>query len=195
MAVEGRWLGLTGVLLSAAEWGTAMAGFAPHRRALVSVVLAMILAAFAGLPMSAYALGTWTSQTSGSVANGFLGITFFDATHGWAVGGNGTIRYTTDGGAHWNTPTSPAASALSSVAFPDAMHGWAVGNSGTILATTDGGAHWAAQNSNTTNWLMSVAFTDASHGWAVGNGGTMVRTINGGATGRRRHSPVWRLPR
>jgi len=40
---------------------------------------------------------TWSAQSSGSTA-GLSGVTFVDATHGWAVGTGGVILATTTGG-------------------------------------------------------------------------------------------------
>ena len=110
------------------------------------------------------------------------GVAFTDATHGWAVGEDGTILATTDGGATWSAQSSGTSESLYDVAFTDATHGWAVGEGGTILATSDGGATWSAQSSGSSTWLHGVAFSDATHGWAVGEGGTILAT-----TQRRRH--------
>ena len=70
-------------------------------------------------------------------------VYFSDAQRGWAVGGNGTIVVTTDGGATWSAQTSGTSDGLNSVYFSDAQRGWAVGSTGTIVATTDGGATWS----------------------------------------------------
>ena len=123
------------------------------------------------------------TQTSGT-SNVLYGVAFAsDGRHGWAVGRNGTILATTDGGAQWATQTSGTSNALGGVAFAsDGRHGWAVGRNGTILATTDGGAQWATQTSGTSNDLGGVAFaSDGRHGWAVGDNGTILATTDGGA--------------
>ena len=105
-----------------------------------------------------------------------------DGRHAWAVGLNGTILATADGGASWGPQTSHTTEDLHSVAFVDAQRGWAVGWNGTVLATVDGGASWAPQTSNTTDWLNSVMFVDAQRGWAVGDSGTILATADGGAS-------------
>ncbi len=107
-----------------------------------------------------------------------------DGRHVWAVGDNGTILATAEGGASWVPQTSESTELLVSVAFVDAQHGWAVGGSGTILATADGGASWEPQTSNTTELLGSAAFVDAQSGWAVGDNGTILATSDGGANWR-----------
>ena len=105
-----------------------------------------------------------------------------DGRHAWAVGSNGTILATADGGASWGPQTSNTTEDLYSVAFVDAQRGWAVGRRGMILATADGGASWAPQTSNTTKSLNSVAFVDQQRGWAVGRRGTILATADGGAS-------------
>src|SRR5438067_1461545 len=63
-----------------------------------------------------------------------------DGQHGWAVGQNGTILATADGGKSWQTQASNAGADLASIAIlADGQRGWAVGQAGTILATADGG--------------------------------------------------------
>ena len=126
--------------------------------------------------------GGWLWQNALPEGNTTRSTRFVDATHGWAVGDNGTILVTSNGGATWTGQASGTANLLWSVTFTDASHGWAVGANGTILATSNGGATWTAQSSGTAQTLLGVAFTDASHGWAVGNAGTILATVNGGAT-------------
>ena len=111
-----------------------------------------------------------------------------DGRHAWAVGSNGTILATADGGASWAPRTSNITEDLGSVGFVDAQHGWAVGLNGTILATADGGASWGPQTFNTTEDLYSVAFVDAQRGWAVGLNGTILATADGGASWQRQTS-------
>jgi photosystem II stability/assembly factor-like uncharacterized protein len=67
----------------------------------------------------------WNTQWE-STDNLLYGVSFVDASHGWAVGWSGIVLATTDGGAHWNAQSSGVGS-LASVSFTDASHGWAVG--------------------------------------------------------------------
>ena len=77
-----------------------------------------------------------------------MGISFPDASHGWAVGDAGTILATSDGGATWVAQDSGVTGGFASVSFPDASHGWAVGDGGYgfIVTTSDGGATWTGQS-------------------------------------------------
>jgi hypothetical protein len=112
---------------------------------------------------------TWSAQASGSGADLF-GVTFADATHGWAVGWDafssnpqhGVILATSDGGANWHTQVAGRDEWLYDVAFTDAVHGWAVGynvvtSTSSILATTDGGGHWTLQKTGIKEALLGVS--------------------------------------
>ncbi len=127
---------------------------------------------------------TWSARATNTTVN-LRGVSFINASAGWAVGPAGAILATTDGGATWNPQTATvdlSAIDLHGVAFSDASHGWAVGTAGTIIATIDGGATWNPQTSNVTVDLNGVAFKNASNGWAVGAGGTILTTSDGGTT-------------
>jgi hypothetical protein len=62
-----------------------------------------------------------------------MGVHFTAVNYGWAVGNNGSICKTTDGGANWTNQTSGTTNTLNGVCFVDNSFGWAVGNNGTIL--------------------------------------------------------------
>ena len=108
-------------------------------------------------------------------------ITLVSPQAGWAVGYNGTILHTTDGGTSWQPQTSGTTTALNSVAFVSPQAGWAVGYYGTILHTADGGTSWQPQTSGTQQILYSVAFVSPQAGWAV-SWGTILHTSDGGTS-------------
>jgi len=101
-------------------------------------------------------ISTSTTQT-------LLGVSFPDPMHGFAVGAEGTILASADGGATWSRqesgiehiaptkdPGAPAGTPtlvennLVGVSFGDARHGHAVGDD-HVLATIDGGQTWQSQ--------------------------------------------------
>lgn len=126
----------------------------------------------------------WTSQSSG-VLETLNDVFFIDSQTGWAVGNNGTILNTTNGGETWATQSSSATQGIRAVFFIDANTGWAVGGSTirTMIKTTDGGATWLdlPTNSITSNQMFDVAFFDANIGWVV-TFDSIFRTIDGGNT-------------
>ena len=61
-------------------------------------------------------------------------IQFPDPRNGWLAGDYGELRYTNDGGEHWQLLNSGTGAALQGLCFVDAQHGWIVGDYGTILS-------------------------------------------------------------
>lgn len=109
-------------------------------------------------------------------------VFFLDANRGWAVGDDGAILASSDGGASWQAQRSSVSNRINSVQFIDAQRGWVVGDDGAVLATSDGGTSWQPQRSDPTGLLNSVQFIDAQRGWAVGGNGAVLATSNGGAS-------------
>src|SRR5262249_22138387 len=124
---------------------------------------------------------TWTAQTSGTTV-GLNEVSFVDAETGTAVGFQGIILRTTDGGETWTLRTSTTPNDLYGVSFVDANIGIAVGHAGTMRRTLDGGATWTQQNSPTSNPLRAVLLVDVNTGTAVGFSGTILRTTDSGDT-------------
>jgi len=105
-----------------------------------------------------------------------------DGQHLWAVGFEGTILESVDGGEHWSPRASGTQSGLDSVyGSSDGQHLWAVGERGTILKSADGGEHWSPRASGTKDLLRSVyGASDGQHLWAVGFEGTILESVDGG---------------
>jgi photosystem II stability/assembly factor-like uncharacterized protein len=121
---------------------------------------------------------SWDLQTVGT--NWFFGTYFVNLVAGWAVGFNGVIYRTTDGGGNWVPQVSNTTNRLVAVSFPNNNTGYAVGYSGTIVKTTNAGNNWFAQYDPSTNNLWGVCFIDENTGWAAGWNGTILHTTNGG---------------
>lgn len=105
-------------------------------------------------------------------------IVFSGSEAGWAVGANGAIFFTSDGGRTWQPQESGVKSDLYDVKFVDANEGWAVGGEGTILHTKNGGRAWTRERRVTEHTLESLFFVGRKRAWAVGFGGTVV-TLKG----------------
>jgi photosystem II stability/assembly factor-like uncharacterized protein len=117
---------------------------------------------------------TWKSQKSGTHAL-LRSAVFVSPQSGWAVGDDGTILHTEDGGNTWKLQSpdklprdrfsGKLRPELFSVAFNSPMTGVAVGN-WIRLWTDDGGNSWKLRESE--GWLGSVTFVSPQSGWAVG---------------------------
>jgi photosystem II stability/assembly factor-like uncharacterized protein len=127
-----------------------------------------------------------------------LSLYFTDTKNGWAVGRNGTLMKTADGGLEWTKVESierliglPVESSnynygFRDIYFTDANRGWLIGNFygrarsniGGIFTTSDGGATWKrvpitfqtqyTSGRFTPGLLHSVRFTDADTGSVTG---------------------------
>ncbi|MGH8530687.1 MAG: WD40/YVTN/BNR-like repeat-containing protein [Nevskiales bacterium] len=85
---------------------------------------------------------TW-KQVPSPVNTMLTRVRFLDAQRGWAVGYDGAILHTNDGGGSWALQHHNAeARQLFDILMLDAQNGIAVGGYGAYLATADGGANW-----------------------------------------------------
>lgn len=174
---------------------------------LLAVLMLVVLVPSQGVADVSDAEG-WQQRDTGTT-RGLLGISFADRQHGVAVGRDGLIVATDDGGRTWQQQyvcvrSSPCTAddddsvsdhpflQLRDVAFVDRDHGWAVGAQGRIITTSNGGDTWRPQASPTTDALNDVQFIDRDHGWAVGgqvrDRSTIVATDDGGQTWTRQRS-------
>jgi len=71
-------------------------------------------------------------------------VRFVDDSHGWAVGYDGTILASEDGGASWTLAQFDAAwgRAYYDVLFSDPQHGFVLGGNGRLSHSEDGGKNW-----------------------------------------------------
>jgi len=90
------------------------------------------------------------------------------SSHCWAIGKQGAIMYTSDGGTTWDQQYSGTTEDLCAVTFISASTGWVIGDKGIILYTDNGGATWSIQPSGAIGTLLGVAFIDRDYGWIVG---------------------------
>ena len=115
------------------------------------------------------------------------GITFFDATFGWAVGTGGMILVTKDGGDNWEVQFNDFDLDFSDVYFANNVEGWVTSRklSDSIWHTTNGGQEWNAVGLPINTFWHAVSFATPLRGWIVGgstDNGVIYRTDDGGQT-------------
>ncbi len=119
---------------------------------------------------------------------------YFREKYGWAVGTNGFMLRTTNGGTNWQYNFLPTLQWLYDVFFVNSNKGWTVGgnvNTAVILKTNDGGINWTSQlESSLYSWLHGVCFTNENEGWVCGYNGVILKTTNSGVTWQKQSSPV-----
>jgi|GEM_PF-956836 len=141
---------------------------------------------------------TWTKQDK-PIDKYLTSVCFVDGHNGTAVGWQGCILHTTDGGNHW-TSQHPADlpgmwERLLCVDFCDANHGIAVGTGGLIYTTTNAGTTWTKQQTGTQANLAGVHMVNPLIATVVGDGpcggsGAILRTTDGGTTWVSQNNPT-----
>lgn len=105
-----------------------------------------------------------------------------DAKNATAVGDDGRILRTTDGGNTWTLHIDERTQDLFCVQFISVDTGFAAGRDGTILRTTNAGATWDSRSIPSGFSLLGIDFATNKIGVIVGDIGTIVRTTDAGNT-------------
>lgn len=118
----------------------------------------------------------------------FYGVAAPTPTILWAVGSNGKIVRSEDGGANWQMQSGPVDAHLQSIAAWDVQRAVAVGNAGRLEITADGGHTWtevAVPRSEVANKLLRVKAYPNGKGWAVGEMGLALESSDYGKSWQR----------
>lgn len=139
---------------------------------------------------------SWQEQTIGAQGyfHSITGLWFFDSRQGVAIGEDGTIKRTLDGGQTWVSSVAASSSGgWRRLQFMADGIGWVLGDLGAIYRSTDKGNTWVATASQTSNSAANLAdfhFINAYNGWAVkgypsgedGQKASIFRTTDGGVS-------------
>ena len=110
-------------------------------------------------------------------------VHFVDAQEGWAVGDQGVVWHTPDGGKNWERQISGTQASLRSVHFLTPYCGWIAGrtmlpnnagSSGIVLFTEDCGATWKELSGGDLPGLNFIKFFSETSGIACGDGSDLV---------------------
>ena len=125
----------------------------------------------------------WEVVRQSSWQPSFTDTYFLSAQQGWAVGGNGTLLHTTDGGTTWQTQHSGVTEALQRIVFIDEKHGWITGQ-GVLLRTENGGKDWHVIRKGLRNFhnVRAIHFINPKEGWLGVDKGQILHTTDGGKT-------------
>ncbi|MFT3791866.1 MAG: YCF48-related protein [Rudaea sp.] len=145
-------------------------------------VLAVTCAVLLGGAVSVRAAETEAgpvADVSSGTAHQALFAVAFDGANGVAVGANGDIRESGDGGKTWKAVESPEHAALFGVAF-NAKRAIAVGQKGAIVVRDEKGA-WSAVNQTVSKERLLAVSMNGATAIAVGSFGALLRSTDGGA--------------
>ena len=113
----------------------------------------------------------------------FHSLWFTDINHGFAVGKDGVIMSTSNGGSSWTPKVSGTTVELYDITFTNSQHGFIVGDNNTLLTTTDGGLTWNTSSPyNQPLTLHNIAFVNENVGYIGGMFYLVLKTTDGGIT-------------
>jgi photosystem II stability/assembly factor-like uncharacterized protein len=107
---------------------------------------------------------TWNPQNSGTFEN-LNGIFLVNANTGYAVGNNGIVLRTTNGGQSWTLKSFPTSTNNLCVYFLDSYTGFVGNQNANIYKTTNGGNNWETEGSASTYAITSLNMPTTSAGY------------------------------
>jgi photosystem II stability/assembly factor-like uncharacterized protein len=120
--------------------------------------------------------------------SGFNSVYSKDGSHVIAVGPNGNVFVSYDGGANFGSYPIAGGYVFNSVHAINQKI-WIVGNAGIIQVSLNGGSTYNNYSIGGSD-LYSVYFIDENTGWAVGDAGTIRKTVNGGINWTSQTAPT-----
>ncbi|MEO8399584.1 MAG: YCF48-related protein, partial [Ignavibacteriaceae bacterium] len=126
--------------------------------------------------------GSWTELNPKVPRVDYIGIHFVNRDTGWAVGANGAIIKTIDGGRNWKTVNSPVLSTFLKIISFNGEVVIITGYDGLILRSTDSGETFAQVTSGIGNGadLWGAQMINDTIGWICGLNNVLLKTTNAG---------------
>ncbi len=112
--------------------------------------------------------------------NNLTDMIFLNSSEGVAVGLNGTILTTSNGGNAWKTVASNSFTHLNSVATPDSTAVFICGNNGLLIKTDFGFTRIDTLESGQYGNLNKIRFLSRTVGFCIGNDRLILKTTDGG---------------
>ena len=147
-----------------ADWQTLDSSRMDMRSLAVTGSESLVLVGDSGVILE-YSTGTWTERTS-VFDKDLNDVSFRDDLNGFAVGDEGMILATTDGGLSWDyreTPSGAEGSALVSIEYFNPYRMFAISDSGQILYSTSvGGYEWNLREIESVGYNTSLGVSLSS---------------------------------
>jgi photosystem II stability/assembly factor-like uncharacterized protein len=124
----------------------------------------------------------WTWQNPLPQGNPLSNFELLDDKNIIAVGFNGTVIKSTDGGNTWKIVSFPSQEDLSAISFIDSQTGWLANRS--VYKTMDGGLNWSIINTFENQYLYYIQFLTQNLGYGLAFSSTtgLKKTTDGGMT-------------
>jgi photosystem II stability/assembly factor-like uncharacterized protein len=145
---------------------------------------------------------TWERQGTAATlgAKAFIDVTAVNPRTAWAVGADGYVAKTADGGVSWQVQTGPGLSHNNGVCAVNPNTAWMATDYNVVYRTTDGGTTWDRQGLDEqilgNYYLLGVSAWERDTAWVVGGAifppdrGIILHTTDAGATWRIQTTPV-----
>jgi photosystem II stability/assembly factor-like uncharacterized protein/uncharacterized protein YkwD len=126
------------------------------------LLIAAILTAF-----TARISAQWSLVSEDKLYTDMVSVHFPSPTTGYAVGGHGIVKKTTDGGQTWKAIDFNAFVTLTSVYFTDTLTGYVAGDLARVYKTTDGGVSWKMVSTFSCQQTHGTYFSSATNGYVI----------------------------
>jgi len=117
-----------------------------------------------------------TTPTDTSIVGTLRSVWVVDENKAWAVGENGILLKTTNGGVTWLTQPAPTSYTIRDIQFLTQKTGLLVGDGGSLYKTDNEGVSWAKIGLPVADDLHSIAIVDQGLVVVVGSRGTVLRS-------------------
>jgi photosystem II stability/assembly factor-like uncharacterized protein len=136
------------------------------------------IAAFGAIYKTINAGRSW--EILNAKGDNFCGLYFFDDVNGFAIGREGSILETSNGGKTWRTRRNGnnilnATWQFTDILFTDVSTGYICGVNGLLLKTTDGGNSWNKADYFSDLTVRRLYTFDKKTVWMVGDGGSIFK--------------------
>lgn len=138
----------------------------------------IVLFSFSFSAIAVIGQNSWFVQPlSGTITESLFDIESIDVNVSYAVGDNGKMFKTTNGGQNWDPITSGTSFTIYDAEFLTEQLGWVCGNGGMIMKTSNGGNTWSQQSLSSSIEFYEINFLGSLVGVAAGQNTTTLEAV------------------
>ncbi len=142
----------------------------------------LLVALAATLISTTSSFGQWNNLDQTAAFSSIYGMSFINPNVGYAVGGDGTIIATSDGGTNWEAINAGLGVYLFAVKGIDANTWYVAGEGGLFMKTTDDGLNWDVFPTMTVADLRDFTIIDNRTFVVAGGSGFVAMSTDAGMT-------------
>jgi photosystem II stability/assembly factor-like uncharacterized protein len=135
------------------------------------------------------AFATWTDVSPSLASDTFYAVSTYDGINVIAVGGTGSIYYSSDSASTWTSASSGTTGIINCISHGSSSFAISAGQNSYVARTSDSGATWTIMSvfSASTVFIrfQAVSVLSTSQAFVAGNNGEIWRTLDGGTSWKR----------